>query len=258
MIAERTAAPVIRTTFERFEVKYWVQPAVADRVVRFARPYLAHDPFSQHGRTTRNVSLYLDTTQFLFHTTHKSGAPSRLKLRVRTYDDAPESPAFFEIKRKVKHVTLKTRATLPVASVAAVLSGQVDVMTCEPAERKHLETFLFLSAIHRVEPKVLVASRREAFVSRIRGDDVRMTIDREIVYQPARGPSLVAAPNRWTALGGGRPGSGSARSLVELKFRGPAPSWMAEMVGRFDMRQEGFSKYVAAIDHLHAMGAEDG
>ncbi|MBX3264785.1 MAG: polyphosphate polymerase domain-containing protein [Labilithrix sp.] len=262
---------VVRTTFERFELKFWVTAPTADRVVRFARPYLEHDPFSRDGNLTRNVSLYLDTRGYRFHALHTSGAPERLKLRVRTYGDPPTSPlspsepsgrvGFFEVKRKVKNITLKARATLPLEHVPAVLSGRPDLASCAPAERRHLETFLFLSALHRVEPKVFIASRREAFVSRTRGVDVRMTIDREIAYQPAYGRHFSAAPHRWTVIdgrGGRCAPYGAARALVELKFRGAAPAWMAEMVARFEMRQEGFSKYIAAIDHLQGKRSGDG
>lgn len=266
-----TAAPVIRTTFERFELKYWVTSLVADRIVHFSRPYLEHDPFSRSGKTTRNVSLYLDSRGYHFHAVHTSGAPARIKIRVRTYGDPPQSPvrpgesggrvAFFETKRKIKSVTLKARATLPIEHVSAVLDGSIDLSLCKPSDRPHLETFLFLSAVHRAEPKVLVASRREAFVSRVRGHDVRMTIDREIAYQPAHGRELVADPRRWIPLDGlrgRRPPYGVSRALVELKFLGAAPSWMVEMVARLDMRRESFSKYIAAIDHLRGRLSGEG
>lgn len=241
-----------KTSFQRTEVKYWVTEAVAQRIAAFANPYLELDPFSRAGVRTRNVSLYLDTRGLVCLHSHLLGAPDRWKLRVRAYGEPPTGSAFFEVKRKLKSITMKTRATLPVSAVAGVLTGRHVPVPAAPDEKKNLDAFVFLQRLHRVEPQVVVAAYREAFVSRLR-DDVRMTIDREIVYQPAYGPELVTRPHAWVTVPGpdeGRTWYGKRRALIELKFRGPAPVWMAEMVSGFGLKQEAFSKYVAAMTHL--------
>jgi hypothetical protein len=246
--------PAIRTTFERFEVKYWVTESIAARIAEFARPYLELDPHGKLGAKTRNVSLYLDTRGLLFLENHVAGLPDRTKLRVRAYGDLPTGLAFFEIKRKVKSITLKKRATLPVTAVRDVLTGRHVPVPARAEEQPHLLDFVFLQRIHRAEPKILVAAYREAFVALRRGDDVRMTIDREIVYQRARGPELSPNPRAWITVPGPDEGLGwygKRRALVELKFRGTAPLWMSEMVSRFGLQPDAFSKYVAAMHHLH-------
>lgn len=248
-------AAVIRTTFERFELKYWVTEAVAERLIAFSTPYLEPDPWTRKGQRTRNVSLYLDTRGLVCLTSHVEGALDRWKVRVRAYGEPPAGSAFFEVKRKAKGITLKKRATLPVSAVRAVLTGGSAPPPLRPDERRHLEEFVYFQRLHRLQPQVLVAAYRDPFVARQRGEDVRMTIDREIVYQPARGPELNPDPRAWISVPGvdeGRDWYGKRRALVEMKFRGAPPAWMREAVMRFDLRQQAFSKYVAAMLHLRA------
>jgi VTC domain len=109
--------------------------------------------------------------------------------------------------------------------------------------------------VHRVAPSVIIASYREPFMSKTPGEDVRMTIDREISYQPARGPDLGGRPGAWVTLRGPDQRSyyGKGRALIELKFRGTAPAWMGEAVARFDLRREAFSKYASAVAHLKGL-----
>jgi hypothetical protein len=249
----RVQAAAFRTTFERFELKYWVTETVAERLIEFSAPYLELDPWSRKGLKTRNVSLYLDTRGLLCLENHVSGALDRWKLRVRAYGEPPTGSAFFEVKRKAKGVTLKKRATLPVNAVRNVLTSRPTPPPLRPDERRYLDDFIYLQRLHRMEPQVLVAAYRDAFVSKLRGEDVRMTIDREMVYQRARGPELNPNPRAWTSIPGideGRNWYGKRRALVELKFRGAPPAWMREAVMRLDLKQSAFSKYVSAMLHM--------
>lgn len=244
----------IRTTFERFELKFWLTEPTADRVANFVSPFMQRDPYSGPDKPiSRNVSLYLDTRGYLFWHQHRSSALDRRKLRVRAYGDPPTGLAFFEVKRKVKSVTLKGRATLPIEAVRATLLGHPPLRLSSDAERPHLERFVFLQRLHRAEPKIFVAAYREAFVSRLAGQDVRMTIDREIVHQPARGFDLAPHPRAWTAVRGPDDGArwfGRSRALLELKFRGAAPAWIGELTSRFGLGREAFSKYVTAMAEM--------
>ena len=241
-----------QTSFERTEVKYWVTESGADRIAQFVRPYLERDPFSRAGANTRNTSLYLDTRGFRCFEEHVSNAPGRWKLRVRAYGDPPSGVAFFEVKQKLKSITMKKRATLPLSAVTGILVGRRAPPLVRVEEQKNLDDFIFLQRVHRAEPQIFIAAYREAFVSRVR-DDVRLTIDREMAYQPARGPVLAPRPYAWVTVPGpdeGRSWYSKRRAIVELKFRGPAPVWMAELVGQFELRREAFSKYVAAVTDM--------
>lgn len=247
--------PQVRTTFERYELKYWVTERTARALATFVAPWLAPDERSRRteaGAVQRNVSLYLDTRGLRFYEAHLASSPDRIKLRVRGYGDPPTGSAFFEVKRKVKSVSLKLRAVLPMDRVRAVLLGRVDPAECPERDRAHLEQFVSSMLLHRAEPRLLVGCFREAFVGRRAGEDVRMTFDRDIAWQPATGLELRPSPRAWrplapSAVGGATSWLGESRVLVELKFRGYPPAWMGEAVARFGLVRESFSKYVTAI-----------
>jgi hypothetical protein len=140
-----------------------------------------------------------------------------------------------------------------VSAVRNVLTGRPTPPPLRPDERKHLDDFMYFQRLHRLEPQIMVAAYRDAFVARQRGEDVRMTIDREMVYQRARGPELNPNPRAWITVPGiddGRNWYGKRRALVEMKFRGWPPEWMREAVMRFDLKQHAFSKYVSAMQHM--------
>ncbi len=248
----KSKAQDVKTTFERFEVKYWLPEPVAALFVEFAKPYLAASPFNAAGSFQRNTSLYLDTPTFKFFHDHIEGIPSRIKLRVRGYGDPPRGLAFFEVKRKVKTVTLKTRATLPISRVRDVLRGRADPRECKAHERAHLGTFVSLARFHRAEPVVVIGAYREAFASRLPGEEVRVTLDREIAYQRPRGWELTCDPKLWRPITpiGRRRSAGLGWALLELKFLGTPPVWMGEIVSRFGLQREAFSKYTSAIQLL--------
>lgn len=247
------ALPAIRTAFERFELKYWLDERLAERVLEFAKPYLKRDPHSRTKDSQRNTTLYLDTRGYRFCENHLLLSPDRTKLRIRVYGRPCGKLAFFEIKRKVKVITVKDRFALPIAEVKSLLSRRP--LSCDvPDEvRKTLADFVFQMCLHRAEPKVFVACFREAFESLNSAEDVRLTIDRELVYQPAYGFGFEPDDRRWLDIHEGddsRPVFGKRRAMLELKFDGSPPRWMVELVRQFNLQREAFSKYTTAALQL--------
>ena len=166
-------------------------------------------------------------------------------------------PAFFEVKRKVKGVTLKRRAVMPLAVVPELLRGELAPgLPYQSAEQQStLEQFLYLMLTYKAEPKVLVTCRREAYVSTDPSEGARLTMDRDICYQPARGPSLLGNPQGFTHLCGLGNYQAEATTLIELKFRNIAPFWVQELVQQYRLTVSAYSKYVMAM-RREELGAE--
>ncbi|MEO6601686.1 MAG: polyphosphate polymerase domain-containing protein [Polyangiaceae bacterium] len=257
----RNAAPApaanpsqaIRTAFERFELKYWVTEPLARRVLEFAMPYLKRDAHAITYDDQRNTTLYLDTRGFQFCENHMLLSPDRSKLRIRAYGRPIGKLAFFEVKRKVKTITLKERFALPIREVERVLSRRP--ITCDISDeaRRTLGDFVFQMCLHRAVPKVFVSCFREAFESRIPGEDVRLTVDRELMYQAAEGFGFSPVEGRYAPIHEGddwRTSHGSRRAMLELKFNGTPPRWMTELVRHFNLQREAFSKYTTAALQL--------
>ena len=243
----------LRTVFERFELKFWVTEPQARRVLDFALPYLKRDAHAVTRDAQRNTTLYLDTRGFRFCEDHLNLSPDRVKLRVRAYGRPLGPQAFLEIKRKVKVITMKERVALPMVDVENVLSRRPVAADISEAARRTLGDFVFQMCLHRAVPKLFVACHREAFESRITGEDVRLTIDRELVYQPAIGFRFTPNERRWLDIREGddaRTAFGQRRAMLELKFNGTPPRWMVELVRHFRLQREAFSKYTAAAQQL--------
>jgi hypothetical protein len=242
-----------RTAFERYELKYWVSEQIVERILRFAQPYMRHDPHARTRHAQRNTTLYLDTRGFRFCENHLALSPDRIKLRIRCYGLPIGDTAFFEVKRKMKPVTVKNRFRLPTAEVRNVLEHRRHAYVLPPGERRTFDDFFFHMRLHRAEPKLFVACYREAFESLIPGEDVRLTVDRELVYQPATGSDFTPNDRRWTDIVEGedsRPAFGRRRAILELKFDESAPRWMVELVKLFGLQRVAFSKYTTAAQQL--------
>lgn len=240
---------VVQTSFERFEFKYWLSPEQLERFLAGSAPFLTGDDNAQGGQT--NTSLYLDSPRFDMARLHIEKAPDRIKLRIRVYGQPPREPAFVEIKRKAKAVTLKQRAVVPIAVLPSLLRGEVPatLKIANPEQQRTLSNFMYQQAVYRAEPQILICARRQAFASRDPSEGLRLTLDHDICYQPARGPHLFGSPSAWIKLCGVSTYLSTAPCLLEVKFRHRAPAWLADLIQRCDLRRTRFSKYIAAVQH---------
>ena len=234
---------------ERFEFKYWITDEVAGRVAELLRPHLVPDA---HGGelAQRITSLYLENRELEFWHRHVQDAPDRFKLRVRVYGEPPSGPAFFEVKRKVKGVVLKTRAVVSRAEVAPLVDGSWKKLPRLPPDQdRTLQSFLYKLAVHRAVPRVAVSCVRDAYKSPDPEEDTRLTIDRDTVYQPCERADFDALdPRGWVAIDTDREhGANGHRVMLELKFRDYAPAWMQELAIKLSLRRTGYSKFVSAV-----------
>src|SRR5260221_3122319 len=118
---------VDRMQQSRFEFKYFISESTAERVRDFVRCYLAMDEYSV-GRPNYSYpvhSLYLDSDNLKIYWRTVNGDKNRFKLRLRYYSDNPDSPVFFEIKRRMKDVILKQRGGVRQTAVALLLQGHL-------------------------------------------------------------------------------------------------------------------------------------
>lgn len=233
-------APVTR--FERFEFKYWA-PAdrLTDALRRIDGNLVEDEVAKQSGASQVNTSLYLDSPNFTMLEQHVSGAPDRIKLRVRYYGETPGGPTFFEIKRRQVAVVMKQRAVLPLTDARAMLA---DLSRGSGLTDQVLQQFQYLALRLNARPRLLVRARRQAFRAVEKGLDVRVTIDRDVAWQPPGRPDpLTPRASAWRSLGGGdepRP-----RALVEVKFKDERPWFLGELMRHLAPWRVSFSKYVA-------------
>ena len=88
---------------QRFEMKYLINADRALQIREFVRTYLELD---ENGVGRPNCSyavhsLYLDSDNLATYWMTVNSDKNRFKLRLRFYDANPNTPVFFEVKRRV-------------------------------------------------------------------------------------------------------------------------------------------------------------
>jgi hypothetical protein len=237
----------------RHECKFVVPESIAQRVLQRVRPFVAPDPHAarseDHSYTI--ATLYLDDHARSLYRETVEGLPFRYKLRVRTYDDAPTTPLFLEIKRRHDRVVQKLRCPIPRGLLPAVLAGEpVTLPGATPAKLASLAEFARLAQLRRTHPVAVVRYQRQAYVG-LDDQEVRVTVDRRLCAMPTReaavvlhGPRFVTVPIRGV--------------ILELKFTDRMPPWMLHAIRGEELRRQSYSKYCSSLDALAGHGVAAG
>lgn len=234
-----------RTLGCRYELKYHITESTAAAIARYVGQFLEMDRYSKLQRRGDYpiVSLYLDSPDLQLCRESLRGHKNRFKLRIRSYTDEPEYPRFFEIKRRLNTVIMKSRARVMDRDVPALIAGLPLPPQKFKADVNTINQFQLYTDSIQARPAVLVRYMRQAF----EGDSsnrVRVTLDRELAYKITRRPEV--------RLGG----SGWQRNpftvngvVLEIKFTGHFPVWLSDMVKYFNLRQRSISKYASSIEN---------
>lgn len=243
---------------QRFEIKYVIDEEIARQARQFVRAHLELD---ENGVGKPNYSypvhsLYFDSP--LLHTFWSTinGDKNRFKLRVRFYDNAPMSPVFLEIKRRVNSCILKQRAGVRKQAVPALLAGQLPgaehLLRDDAKSRLAAENFLKLAQKLNAGPVVHVAYAREAWVDP-ESDRVRITFDRRVRTERRTEATFdTAMVNASEPFGD--------KVIIEIKFTDRFPNWCGPLVSHFGLMQCGAAKYcegLAGLPEFHVSHAGD-
>jgi hypothetical protein len=232
---------------QRFELKYLVTEETALMVRDFVRSHLDFDEYSV-GKPNYSYpvhSLYIDSSDLKLYWGTINGDKNRFKLRLRYYSTHPDSPVFFEIKRRVNNCIMKQRGGVKQDSVPLLLKGHLPepehLVSKNPAGHVALQSFSELAHRLHATPKVHIFYMREAYVSD--DDNVRVTLDRKVYGEANLGYSIktemehpiLTFPNQ---------------VILELKFTNRFPDWFRELVRVFHVMQCGAAKYCECVQGI--------
>lgn len=237
-----------RTLTSRYEWKYFVPHSLLPAIRAMARPFVRPDEHARRwpGYRYPVMSLYLDGEGLELYRTTVEGHLNRFKLRVRAYDEDPESPVFLEIKKRSNVVVRKTRAQIARRAALGLLGGEHEAHQATSGEAEFVTR---MREVH-ARPTVRVRYMREAYESRV-GDPVRLTFDTDVQHCVTRGADLgFGAPEDWTTT----PTEGA---IVELKFSDRCPGWATAIIDRLEMVRESIPKYVLSLDRALERGSLD-
>lgn len=231
----------------RFELKYLISEETALLVREFVKSYLDFDEYSV-GKPNYSYpvhSLYVDSDDLKLYWATINGDKNRFKLRLRYYSTHPDSPVFFEIKRRMNNCILKERGGVRQEFVPLLLQGhlpqQEHLVSKAPNQLVALQRFFDLSQRIRAHPRVHIFYMREAYVSD--DDQVRVTMDRKVYGDANLAYSIKTEMNRPCL-------SFNKEVILELKFTNRFPDWFRELVRVFNVMQCGAAKYVESVQGL--------
>jgi hypothetical protein len=234
-----------RLQLQRFELKYLIDERITLAMRDFIGSYLELD---EYGLDRPNLSypvhsLYLDSDDLETHQLSVNGSKNRFKLRLRYYDDKPNTPVFFEVKARVDNCILKQRCGVRRDAVPLLLAGQLPepehLLSKEPRHLAALQRFNLLQHQLNAAPKAHNHYQREAWVSP-HDNSVRVTFDRNIRIEPWFWPRpVVRMMNPIRVF--------PEFVVLELKFTTRFPNWFKELVRRFNLMQFSSAKYSEGV-----------
>lgn len=241
------AAPADSFLACRYELKYLISDTQAAAIEHFIRPYLHLD----HYCKTRPLgsypimSLYLDSPQMHLCRQTLEGRKNRFKLRIRSYTDDPDYPRFFEIKRRMNAIVIKSRARVIHPDVGAVVSRLALPPAAYREDEKVLRQFQFYMMSINAGPVVRIRYQRRAY----EGDTenrVRVTFDRQLEYDVGNASDVSLDGSDWQS-------HRTPAVILEIKFTDRFPVWLSQMARCFNLRQISISKYVTSVKHSRLM-----
>ena len=217
----------IRTCFERYETKYLITPAQYEALRQGMAGRVAPDFYPRY--TISN--LYYDTADFRLIRDSLEKPQYKEKLRLRSYGRVDEDrTVFLEMKKKLNSVVFKRRIDLPLREAKAYLGANVrptdDNQICKEID--------WMRRCYDLRPRVFIGYDREAF-SGIEDPELRITFDTNIRWR--------TEDLDLSCSDGGEPLDLGGKILLEVKFPGAAPFWLARLLNELGIRRTSFSKY---------------
>ena len=231
----------------RYELKYRIRESKARAIAQYVQSYIPPDKYARkcRGHEYPLSSLYLDSDNLHLCNETIQGKTNRFKLRIRCYDDKPESMCFFEIKRRANTVILKDRARLPKSQIKNALGGTITTPLYKKDEATVNQFRLYVRSLC-ARPVVMVRYIRQAF----EGDSsnrVRITFDRKLSFRTTKDLFVTTNGPDWHEVL-------MDFVVLEIKFTDRYPIWLSDMVKIFDLKQTAMSKYVSTVKESCNMG----
>lgn len=221
------------TLTSRYECKYFVSHARADRIREELKPFLELDPHSARVEDHRYpvYSLYFDSPGFRLYQDTVEGARNRFKLRLRYYDAEGKGPIFCEVKKRNDQIVRKARDPLSDELRASLFDPKQDLA--------HTEFHEYCRRLG-ARPSMQIRYLREAWECRGH-TPVRVTFDTKLRYALPVPGKIMEQRGDWTRT----PREGV---ILELKFTERRPPWLAGLIQRFQLDKQSIPKYVMSVD----------
>jgi SPX domain protein involved in polyphosphate accumulation len=234
---------------QRFERKYFVSQRQAVQIREFVHSYLTPDEHSARALDLAYPihSLYLDSDHLATYWAWAKGEKTRFKLRIRYYDQEPDSPAFFEIKRRDGEYTYKDRGAVRRAAAPLIVAGYLPepdhLLSSKPSHLGAVQKFSQLMQMLGARPKMHIAYEREAWVCP-EGNSLRVTLDKNVRAEARHEVRFTTQMEH--PMFPFREGVHDV-CVLEIKFINRFPDWLADLVRHFNLEASSVPKYCSSV-----------
>ncbi|MDC1205240.1 polyphosphate polymerase domain-containing protein [Candidatus Pacebacteria bacterium] len=232
----------------RFEFKYQLNPKDAIIIERYIRTVgLIPDRYSQKGGYLVN-SFYFDTPMSGDYRDKDGSFLIRKKMRARTYSQTwSEDPddIWLEIKKKRNMNIKKSRVQInrniwhDIIDKRWFDSKAISLPNAHEKDQHIFEEFMYFYRRQLYSPSMIVKYKRSAYLSTFT-NPVRITFDQNVVACRATDPcgEKMMMPVTQNMV------------IMEVKFNHKLPWWFSELITRFDIQRDDFSKYRNSVAML--------
>lgn len=225
-------------TFERYEKKFLVSEAQADRLIkRFTEEQeMQFDEYCQGGKVYGIYNIYFDDDENSVINTSLGRPKFKEKLRLRSYEfpkDGDET-VFLELKRKINGIVTKRRAILPYREAMQFVTEGVRPETDDYSKSRMFSEIEYFLSRKKLTPKVMITYDRVALRGKA-DPSLRITFDRNILTR-RYDVDLKLGEGGETLLEQGE-------RLMEIKFRQAPPKWLCDILTEEKIFMTRFSKY---------------
>lgn len=221
--------------FQRYEYKYIIPNNIAHGLIPYIARHMDYDAYSKGGQTYSVHSVYFDSPERSAFYEKIAGIERRHKYRIRAYSKnlGPDDPVFFEVKEKEKDIILKRRFSSTFSQVPEILSQNLSL------DDKTFREWKFAILRRNLTPNILIEYDRLAFVPRS-PLDLRITLDQNLRYANMKDVADFSAPSRIVEVM-------KHSSVLEIKFRHFIPRWTLDLIQKYDLRNDAFSKFCESV-----------
>lgn len=236
----------------RYEAKYIIRESLVPEIRNFIAPFCQADPNAKNDPPEYIITtLQLDNPEYSLHYAKEYEAVKRFKLRVRTYGEIGTTPVYAEVKSKLNHTIIKNRALIPFEQWNRDILFGLQLPLAVKKESHILDFLQFKRLVWEIDARPVVVIRyvRESYMGVI-DSYARITFDRKLQYQMTDSWTDFGRSGIWRnmdsteAQGFGLPYSGV---VMEVKTLAHTPTWVQDLVQKFQLRKSGNCKYSTAI-----------
>lgn len=221
--------------FKRREMKFILNREQFDQLMPRLLTRVNPDEYCKNGKDYTIFNIYYDTENNDVVKNSISHPYYKEKLRMRSYviPSSPDSEVYLELKKKIGGTVNKRRAVMTLKQAEEFVGSGVCPNVSGFMNNQVTREIAYYLIMNPVKPAVFISYHRMAFFGK-EDPSLRVTLDFDIRSRRNR-LRLEHGPGGTELL--------EARYLMEVKFNGAMPLWLADCLSELRIFRTSFSKY---------------